>query len=176
MANNMTTLLAVDPGLRYPAAAVFQGGVLVKASRVKLKGINTKTPILERCRVIALSIVDWAQVTPDIIVSEYPQVYTRDKSKGDPNQLIPLAAIGACLAGLFPSTQIISPKPRDWTGNIPKSEDGDPWASARGRRIWGRLTPAERSCVVPSHDSVDAVGLGLYALGRFERRRVYETH
>lgn len=168
----MTTLLAVDPGLRYPAAAWFVNGVLHKASRVKVK-YDPKQPILERCRDISLAITDWCPDTPDKIIAEYPQVYTREKSKGDPNNLIPLACIGACLSGLYVGVPIMSPKPREWTGNVPKDEDGDPWKSPRGQRVWDRLSPAERACVIPSHDAVDAVGLGLFCLGRFERRRVF---
>lgn len=172
----MSTLLAVDPGLRYPAGALFVGGELVKASRVKIpKGITPKTPVLERCRAIALAITDWAGVIPDVLVTEWPQIYTADKSKGDPNQLVPLAGIGACLSGLYLHARTISPRPREWTGNIKKNEDGDPWDSPRGQRVWSRLSVVERGRVVPSHDAVDAVGLGLFGLGRFERRRVYEV-
>lgn len=172
----MTTLLAVDPGLRYPAGALFVSGELIKASRVKLpKGIGPKTPVLERCRAIAFAIHEWSGGAPDILVTEWPQVYTQDKSKGDPNNLIPLAGIGAVLAGFYPSARVLSPRPREWTGNVKKNEDGDPWDSPRGQRVWSRLSVVERKRVIPSHDSVDACGLGLYALGRFERRRVYET-
>lgn len=172
----MTTLLAVDPGLSHPAGALFVSGELQKASRIKIpKGINTKTPILERCRAIALAIAEWSEVTPDQIVVEYPQIYTADKSKGDPNQLVPLAAIGASLAGLFPGVPVASPRPQEWTGGVPKSETGDPWKSPRGQRVWSRLSVEERNRVIPSHDAIDAVGIGLWGLGRFERRRVYET-
>jgi hypothetical protein len=167
-------LLAVDPGLRYPAIAKFEGGVLVYASRVPIpKGITTKTPVLERCRAIALALV--SDYFPDTIVVEYPQVYSAAKSKGDPNNLLPLAVIGGCLAGLLPDVKMISPTPREWTGQIKKDERGDPWRSPRGRRIRSRLSQAEIDTVIPSHDSIDSIGLGLWALGRFERRRVYET-
>lgn len=167
-------LLAIDPGLRYPAIARFEDGVLVYASRVPIpRGITTHTPVLERCRAIAIALI--GDYRPDVVITEYPQIYVREKSKGDPNNLIPLAAIGACIAGLLPSTKIISPKPKDWTGNLPKSEEGNPWDSPRGRRIWGRLSAEERVRVVPSHDAVDSVGIGLWYLGRFDRRRVYES-
>lgn len=172
-------LLAVDPGLLHPAAALFDNGELQKASRVKIpKGITTKTPILERCQAIALAILDYVNVIPDrgdIICTEYPQIYTQDKSKGDPNQLIPLACIGACLSGLCCNAKILSPKPKDWTGNVPKADSGDPWDSPRGQRIFSRLSVDERSRIIVSHDSLDSVGIGLWALGRFDRRRVYET-
>lgn len=166
--------MAVDPGLLHPAAALFIDGELKKASRVKIpRGVTTRTPILERCRAISLAVTDYAGCMPDTLVIEYPQVYTQEKSKGDPNNLVPLAAMGGALAGLYVNARVLSPRPREWTGNVPKSEDGDPWQSPRGLRVWSRLTPAERLRVVPSHDAVDAVGLGLFGLGRFDRRRVY---
>ena|SRR5688500_1924883 len=168
----MPTLLACDPGLRYPAAAWFTDGVLVKASRVKIK-VDTSEQIAKRCRDIGLAIADWCPGLPDALIVEWPQIYTADKSKGDPNNLIGLAGVGACLAGLFPNSSILSPRPREWTGNIPKSETGDPWKSPRGQRVWDRLNATERLAVVPSHDAIDAVGLGLFALGRFTRRRVF---
>jgi hypothetical protein len=170
----MTTLLAIDPGLRYPARAFFVDGELVAASRVPIpRGVTTRTPVLERCRAIAIALI--GDYRPEIVVTEYPQIYTREKSKGDPNKLIPLAAIGACIAGLLPDTKVISPRPNECWGNVKKNEDGDPWESPRGRKIWKRLSVAERGRVIPSHDSIDAVGLGLFGLGRFERRRVYES-
>lgn len=169
----MTTLLAVDPGLLHPACAVFKGGVLVKASRVKVpKGIGPKTPVVQRCRVIAFAIAEYSG-HPDEIVIEFPQIYQAGKSKGDPNNLVPLAVIGGVLAGFYPTVPIASPKPREWIGNLPKNERGDAWDSPRGERIWSRLTPAERACIVVSHDALDAVGIGLWRLGRYERRRVY---
>lgn len=169
----MSVLLAVDPGLQYPAAALFVHGELRKASRVPIpKGVTTRTPILLRCRAISFALTDYAELIPDILVVEYPQIYTQEKSKGDPNNLIPLAAMGGVLTGLYPNAVVISPKPREWTGNVPKAESGDPWKSPRGQRVWSRLSAKERLNVVPSHDAIDAVGLGLFGLGRFERRRV----
>jgi len=168
----MSTLLAVDPGLRFPAAAWFVDGVLQKASRVKVR-VDTKEVMLKRCRDVALAIAYWCPSVPATICAEYPQIYTAEKSKGDPNNLTPLAGIGGCIAGLFPEARILSPKPRDWTGNVPKNETGDPWKSPRGQRVWDRLSAAERAVVIPSHDAIDSVGLGLWCLGRFERRRVF---
>lgn len=168
----MSTLLAVDPGLRYPAAALFRDGLLVKASRIQIPNVK-HLPVIERCRAICFAIDRFSGITPDTLVVEYPQVYTQDKSKGNPNQLTPLAAMGGVLAGLYPNSAVMSPLPRDWTGNVPKAEEGDPWKSPRGQRVWDRLSPAERKNVVPSHDAIDAVGLGLWGLGRYERMRVY---
>ena len=108
-----------------------------------------------------------------MLVIEWPQVYRAGKSKGDPADLLPLVGVGMCLAGLLHPGAIKSPTPAEWIGQLPKSTTGDPWASARGQRIGSRLSDVERGRVVPSHDAVDAVGIGLYCLGRLERRRVF---
>lgn len=182
----MTTLLAVDPGLLYPAAALFIDGELQAASRVKVPKDVSKLPVAERCRTIAFLIRDWyrdppywtgrANVhDPDTLVVEWMKVYTSDKSEGDPNDLLPLTGIDCAVAMLFPQAEVLSPIPREWTGNVPKAKKGDPWKSPRGQRVWSRLSVEERNRVIPSHDAIDAVGIGLWGLGRFERRRVYET-
>ncbi len=182
----MTTLLAVDPGLLHPAAAIFRNGILEAASRVKVPASVKKLPVAERCRTIAQLIRDWYEEPPywtgminikepELLVVEWPQIYTADKLKGDPNKLVPLAGIDVAVATLFAHSKVLSPVPFDWTGNVKKNEDGDPWESPRGIRVRSRLSDAEIAVVIPSHDAVDSVGLGLWALGRFERRRVYET-
>lgn len=169
-------LLAVDPGLLHPAAAVFENGELKKASRVKIpKGITTKTPMGVRCKAIALAIAEWSGVTPDTVIIEWPRVYQAHKSKGDPNLLLPLVGIGMCIGGLFPESELLSPTPSEWTGQTPKATKGDAWLSARGINIKKRLSDSEIARIVVSHDSLDAVGLGLFALGRYGRIRVYEV-
>lgn len=175
----MSHVLAVDPGIRYPAAALFVDGVLVSASRVKLKTAWAKLPVAERVLTVAREIRTWyggkITVNPTKVdyVFEWPQVYTRLKSKGDPNDLMPLAGVGMCLAGLLydqiHELGMHSYKPRDWAGNTPKATTGDPLASVRGQRIWARLSEAERATVTLSHDCLDAIGIGLKFLGRFER-------
>ena len=51
-------LLTIDPGLIYPAAAVFKNGLLVAASRVKIPG-TSKLAIAARCDAIAIHVVQW---------------------------------------------------------------------------------------------------------------------
>lgn len=168
-------LLAVDPGLLHPAAAVFEDGELKKASRVKIpKGINTKTPIGARCKAISFAVAEWADVAPNTVVIEWPKIYTAGKSKGDPNLLLPLVGIGMCIAGFFPDCELLSPLPSEWTGQVPKATSGDAWLSARGIKIKKRLSESEIACIDVSHDSLDSVGLGLWALGRYDRLRVYD--
>lgn len=172
----MSTLLALDPGLNNPAWALFQNGVLVHAQRTKIPREMSKLPLGQRCRRVA-SLV-FKEVTAkvnrvDTLVIEWPQVYSVSKSKGDPNDLLPLVGMGMYFAANFDNAELITPTPRTWLGGqIPKATTGDPWNSARGQRIASRLSDAERACIIVSHDALDAVGLGLWHLGRFAPRRL----
>lgn len=173
-------VLALDPGLRNPAAAFFRAGVLVSASRVRVPSTLHALPVGERCRQVAHLVAEWALVASEgsmgelTLVTEWPRVYRAGRSKGDPADLIPLAGVGMCLAGLL-DCPVVSPTPAEWIGQLPKSLSGDPTASARGLRIWSRLSVEERGRVVLSHDAVDAVGIGLHHLGRLGVRRAYAS-
>lgn len=162
-------LLALDPGILYPAYALFGGGELVSASRVSLPGKLKKLNMAERVRHIGNLLYDAVSEYVDeidVLVYEVPQIYRREKSKGDPNDLIPLALVSGYLSGRYPETEVVGRKPREWCGQLPKATRGDPWASARGELVASRLDAAERLCVVSSHDAIDAVGIGLHHLDR----------
>jgi hypothetical protein len=169
----VSVLLALDPGLRYPAVAIFNDGVLVHASRVKIPGTSHKLERGMRClnvaRLINVHVSPFCPV--DELVIEWPRCYA--KLKGDPADLFPLAGVGMALAGML-GVPVSAPTAPEWIGNVPKSVgSGDALTSARGHRIWSRLSDAERSCVVVSHDSLDSCGLGLWRLGRLERRQSF---
>lgn len=170
----MSTLLALDPGIRYPAVALFADGELVFASRVKLPGKLTKLQMGERVRQIGnLIYVHVAQyvTSVDHLVYECPQIYSRRKSKGDPNDLIPLALVCGLVSGRFPAATVTALKPREWCGQLPKSTvASEVWTSARGELVARRLNAAERASVVSSHDAIDATGIGLFHLDRLYRR------
>lgn len=166
------SLLALDPGLLHPAVALFRDGLLVAASRVRVKKEWASLNVGERCRLIGKAIYAWylEQNRPiTTFVAEWPQIYSVAKSKGDPNNLVPLAGICMAVAGLLdvPTTAYL---PSEWAKQCPKATTGDPLASPRGRKVWGRLSEQERACVVVSHDSIDAAGLGLYYLGRLSNK------
>lgn len=112
-------------------------------------------------------------VSPEILVTEWPQIYTAGKSRGDPNDLPPMAGVAMYLAGRL-DVPVQSYLPAEWLGGTcPKSTTGDPWASPRGQRVWEALSQSERLAVVPTHDAIDSVGIGLRYLGRFDVTRLY---
>jgi hypothetical protein len=102
----------------------------------------------------------------DMAVVERPQVYT--VGKGDPNDLVPLAGIGAAFASRFDRFKWYLPK--EWKGQLPKG-------IAFEKRILDRLDTLEIAEIIPAgsltHNIYDAIGIGLHHLGRFQRRRVF---
>lgn len=184
----MSMLLAVDPGIRGCGVALFGDARLVACAYVKNVARKGSGPW--ECAQMAEAVIRWAvscqapysRLLDDeklILGLEQPQIYARGggRTKGDPNQLLALAGIGGALAARFPVAQVQHVVPHAWKGTIPKGKENE---IIRGR-VESRLFVEER---VPyeegigiarsiAHNVVDAVALGLYFLGRFERRRVF---
>jgi hypothetical protein len=116
-----------------------------------------------------------------IAVVEWPQIYQRGggRTKGDPNDQLPLAAIGGALAAMLsPETGVYRVRPHDWKGSIGKpSTTGKAYAIKD--RVLQRLSEDERRAVDwttnvrHSWDVADAIGIGLWHLVRFDRFCVY---
>lgn len=178
-------LLAIDPSIVKTGVALFRAGKLVSAERVRFDKDWASLDIgLRACRC-ADAVMRWGMardMSPRTLVYELPQVYTASKSKGDPNDLIKTALVAANLTGMIRyamagrdiSMNILAPHPSDWIGQIPKKVAAGPaaWDSPRGYRIKIALSPEEFAVIVPSDDSIDAAGIGLWALGRLGGRYV----
>jgi hypothetical protein len=138
------TLLAIDPGID-TGWALFNDALLSC-------GVGNP-PEIYRARVVI----------------ERPQVYLASKSKGDPNDLITLAIqVGRYWeqyerAGDSVRTFL----PREWKGQVPKD--------IQAGRILAKLSAQEQDVVAnygrmvnkgKHHNMMDAIGLGLFALGR----------
>ncbi len=182
----MITIIGLDPALNSCGLAIVRDGELVAAVRMISDAKLIRLPIGARCDEVAARLVHWlngawVHVDRDVtLVYEWPQIYSVGKSKGDPNDLLALAAIGAAVARALPATlgcriNILTPTPREWQGGTSKSIKGDPWISTRGYKLKARLTPAEIERIPNSHDAIDAVGLALHATDRALaiQRRVY---
>jgi hypothetical protein len=203
-------LLAVDPGQNSPGVALFvqntPGHMLRHAARLAMPASFAAMPEGARWMHVAAEIVSWARARGfvDAVVFERPQWYSRDKSKGDPNQLAGVAGVAANVTGMFwtHNISVTSPTPADWIGQCPKvcpvcdgrktekRTDGkkgrgkprvceacnnSAWGTPRGRRIWSRLNEVERTIVPDQNDAIDAVGIGLWALGRLEKISVFSN-
>ncbi len=173
-------LLALDPSVRSPGVALFRNDVLASAGRLTLKR-STRDGIAcsdgQWWLTVARDILRWiGDARVRTFVFEKPQIYTAFKSKGDPNDLVGLAGVAAAVAGMLPpGVEVFSPTPAEWIGQLPKATKGSAKESPRARRILSRLTPAELALVPDQHDAIDAVGLGLFQLGRLEPRTAFSN-
>jgi hypothetical protein len=186
------SLVALDPSVRSVGVALFAGGVLVDAATIKCPSCGSKGRVAEcpacsssdaaRCLRIAQEVVRWVvshDVAPTSLVSEWPTIRGAAQSVGNPNQMIPMAGVVGAVAGLLSmglaardeTLEVRSFKPAEWTGGCPKTKT-KPQRSQRGRRIESRLAESELPLFrVAGHDDLDAIGIGLYALGRLQPRR-----
>jgi hypothetical protein len=179
-------ILALDPSVRSPGVALFDEGRLLTAGRVTVKKLEESDGA--RWLRVAWEVISWlhknrgAAELVETVVFEKPQIYTMVKSKGDPNDLIGLAGVSMAVVGLIEvisrskeSVTVLSPTPAEWIGQVAKTTTGSAKESPRARRILSRLDVAELALVPDQHDAIDAVGLGLFALGRLTVKRVFSN-
>ncbi len=104
------------------------------------------------------------------VIVERPMIYPGGRQKARPADVIKLATRAGEAAGLYARTAGIEPEyvePHAWKGSVDKN--------ISHARIWAKLTPAEQAIVsdaargvAPSkrHNILDAVGIGLWGIGR----------
>ena len=155
--------VAIDPGLRGCGVAWFRDGRLKVASYVESRARTARgadcfvamaDAVYERRRYLG------CEHTHTII--ELPQVYQSKHQKGDQDDIIQLAGVvGAICQTSGDDVQTV--RPREWKGTIAKE--------VMTRRIDSRLDDAEKAAIVRKsaaldHNTLDAVGIGLWYLGR----------
>ncbi len=114
-------------------------------------------------------LLDWLEkagpelALPDTFVFEVPQVYRGAARGADPADLLEIAGVVGAVAGNSPATNRVHFLPRMWKGQVPKD--------VHNKRVEAALSSAELSnietrLVTQRHNTLDAVGLGLFFLGR----------
>ena len=97
----------------------------------------------------------------DTLVIELPQVYQHGRSKGDPNDLIRVAFYaGSCTR--IGHGVLSTPTPAEWKGQTPKAICAERIKAVLAVHELVHLYKAD-------HNVLDAVGIGLWALGRMPR-------
>lgn len=175
MDSKMMTI-GIDPGFREMGCSVFRGTELIAAQLIEnptKKGHDYKA-----AKSMFWALVDYLKHEGVTGTSNYlmygepldinmcieaPQVYRASLQKGDPNILVALAGFSYTMATLAENPILY--KPKEWKGNLPKE--------IMLNRIEAKLTTAERGriqCRLKSklHNVQDAVGIGLYHLGRLK--------
>lgn len=146
--------VAIDPGKRYLGMAVFLGHHLSEVHY--FEGDDFLDPAQQAAVTLATEKIDY-------LIIEGQQIY-RGPSKTDPNDLIPLANQVGALFGVIPAKYRIHPLPREWKGTTPKQ--------VFTNRILSKLEPIELeqlekiSTKERQGHCIDAIGLGLWTLGR----------
>ena len=171
-------LIAFDPGLNNPAAALFKNGELQAAERIRLPTSLKSLELTERALRIADLTLKWVLEhggeKGHTLVWEKPQVYRGSAAIGDPKDLISLSVVGGAVACILQPTKTYSPTPQEWTMGTSKAKQADKiWTSSRGVRAEKRFSSEEKGRIQDSHDAADAAALGLYCLGRWEKIRVF---
>lgn len=172
-------ILGLDPSINSPGLSLVVDDVLLIAVRLRL---TAATLAIEergaRTNAVAMECASWCKcIAPgcsvDRVVYEWPQIYGVGKSKGDPNDLIALAAIGAAVARDLDmsSSEIITPLPREWQAGTKKRLTGNAWDCTRGAKLDARLTREERANVENLHDAIDAACLALHPTERALAKR-----
>lgn len=190
-------LAAVDPGLERCGLAIFEHGKLIDTALITA---NPKPPAMagevERAQAVATATIRrFVACSPSEgtvvgalvgarLVVEWPRIYMPGKSKGAGRDILVLACVDGALAALAASRGAVVTQvtPDTWKGQLLDK-------LMMGRVIGtgaadDRLSPPERLIAVSAldgiaaslrHNVIDAIGIGLYALGRFEPRREFTT-
>ncbi len=166
-------ILSVDGGINCCGCALFKGYELHRAWLVR-SVVRTEASFLERCVLMARGVMRSLTLeeiqTIKVFVGEWPQIYTRNKSKGNPNtSLVPLAGVIAAIAAQLPAAKVVQYLPREWKGTA----DGDQFTEYIKRRLTeGELEKVQACPPSLAHNVFDGIGLGLMQVGRLEKVRV----
>lgn len=165
----------MDPGLRGCGVAVFHGDSLRFATYAKNperigSGYNEFYEMAnEAWRLVSHELP--CHFSAVVCVVEMPVVYPGSKKGNDPNDLLALTGVGGAFVSIvqYALTGAISTpisvktvKPAEWKGQVPKQ--------IMNERVQKKLSKEELGKVVSvgalDHNTWDAVGIGLFALGR----------
>lgn len=168
-------ILALDPGIGGCGLAAFDGRLLHWAGYARnITRSPTKDPLEDAASMaqsVAFALAAQA-IRPTRLVSEWMIVYAAGKGKAgaDPNDLLKLTAVSGAVARELrvPCSCV---EPRGWKGTLGDNADGD---YVPELRIFGRggILSADETHRVDwpaeslRHNVVDAVGIGLWAVGR----------
>lgn len=170
-------LISIDPGLNNVAYALWREKQLVSAGLVKNPYSRDKklqrpeiwyaaASALVR-KVAGLQVMEVDIHEPLEIIMELPKVRQRGSGKGDPNDLIDVAGVAACVIGQFKTSigafVAWSPSPEDWKGQLPKE--------ISAQRVTAALSETETQAIEMTvaglmHNVMDAIHLGLVYLKR----------
>lgn len=167
-------LYSCDPGFAKTNAtgrAEFVDGQLAACGALTPKAVD----YIARIEEIALWMCCPERLlSVDILVIENPKIYPGPQQKGDPDDVVLLATLVGMIAGRVPHRELRLPRPQEWKGNVPKDIMLKRITEPRSASRPYGLSPEELAIIDGAkgkRDAVlDAVGVGMWALGRINQR------
>lgn len=159
-------MITIDPGLNGCGFAEWVGDQMVRARYIKRTEGSASKAYQMAWTLNQITYRNDIVADGRYSIIERPRIYT--KMKGDPADILNLLEVGATFQGML-GRPVEWVEPHAWKGSLN--------ADAMTERIKSRLTPEEHKRVEPCaaslmHNVYDAVGIGLHALGRLDRKRV----
>jgi hypothetical protein len=161
-------MITIDPNLRGCGVAHWERGVLVDAVYVKNPASGRG---YEAFVALGRAVGEYVRgciyiENKDLLIIEHPRVYP-GMPKTDLNDLLDVCGVGAAVAQQLDGLPIQTVFPSEWKGTMKKQ--------AMLERIASKLTPGELSVVQQTNksdteDILDAVGIGLWKLGRLSTK------
>lgn len=166
----MTKLLvSIDPGYKDCGVAIFRGGELDHCHHVvcKTTGMVEAIQFTETARCVVDYVMNAIDCSTFDLIIEYPQQYARSPAPRESVQRL-VGVVGSLVSQFQSKTgglglRVTTYKPREWKGQVPKD--------VMFRRITSKLSGDEIDRIPPLSKTrlshvYDAVGIGLYHLGR----------
>jgi len=154
-------LFAIDPATHATGWAQFHDKALVRGGVCQAKkGVPLEARVQSMTQALGGVWYEGSPLARDVVI-EYPQVYKHGAAaKADPDDVLAIAlVVGAVIGRLSATYQLV--RPAQWKGQVPKK--------VMNTRVLDRLIASERAvCEAGKNDNnlLDAVGLGLWVLGR----------
>ncbi len=149
-------ILSVDPGLVCCGWAFWCDGQMTSSGITRTKETDLGRRVLDHAAILD-------KMYPDVLVIEKPEVYAQRFLKGDPEDLIHIAIVVGAIVHAAKTFEIRMPLPKTWKGQISKEI-----SAARTLKKLSEEEKQRMGKVIPSlkHNMMDAIGIGLWALGR----------
>jgi hypothetical protein len=170
-------LIALDPSIKSVGVAHFRAGTLAGVKRIRCNPEPDETSG-QRCLRMSQKVLSWVvdqDIVPRELVSEWPQIYGVGVSEADPGTIVPMAGVVGCVSGMLFAVaaqhdvgfECVTYLPREW-------KQGNRDKPAIKADVITRLSPTELEYMPDGvTDEWDAVGIGLFRLGRFNPVRLF---
>lgn len=150
-------ILCIDPSLRHCGLAVFDRGVLIKATHVLSPNESDR------------GAKAWVDMSKEVLRLSPEKVSClviermKHRKYGPPvDDILEVNGVVGAVARIYAECELVSPYPHEWKGSVPKK--------IHNNRVYNKLTADEKAAITTNKtywdDTIDAVGLGLWHLGR----------